>query len=63
MEVRGRIVDGQDLRTYLRMIITIIVIIAPKKMKPPKMATAMIPSRLYLALARLLWCPSGDWWW
>lgn len=25
--------------------------IAPKKMKPPKMATAMIPSRLYLAFA------------
>lgn len=33
--------------------------IAPRKMKPPKMATAMIPSRLYLALARVLWDLTG----
>lgn len=37
--------------TYLRMMITRMVMIAPRKMKPPKMATAMIPSRLFLAFA------------
>lgn len=36
------------------MIITKIVMIAPKNMNPPKMATAMIPSRLYFALASAL---------
>lgn len=42
------------LATYLLTIITSTVMIAPKKRKPPKMATAMIPSRLYLVVARLL---------
>jgi hypothetical protein len=30
---------------------TRIVMIAPKKMKPPNMATAIIPSRLFFAFA------------
>lgn len=45
--------------TYLRMIITRIVMIAPRNMKPPNMATAMMPSRLYLVLARLLCARMG----
>lgn len=40
--------------TYLLMIITIIVMIAPKKMNPPKIATAIMPSKLYFALASVL---------
>lgn len=53
---RGKLWTG----THLLMIITMIVMMAPKKMKPPKIATAMIPSRLYLAFARLL-CALAGW--
>lgn len=55
----SRFVSYFALNTYLLIIITMIVIIAPKKMKPPKMATAIIPSKLYLALARVLWDLTG----